>query len=63
VIAAIATLLFTVWACSSSQSPDPLIEAPLVQVAMAHRAGASARTFTGSVAARVQQPSGGGVPV
>ena len=57
-IVAIASLLFTVSACSSGKHPDPRVEAPLVQVAVAQRAGASARAFTGSVAARVQSGLG-----
>lgn len=45
-------------ACSEKTQPDPRTEAPLVRVAILQEASAAPRSFTGTVAARVQSDLG-----
>jgi len=45
-------------ACGEKSQPDPRTEAPLVRVAIVQGAGAASRSFTGTVAARVQSDLG-----
>lgn len=51
-----STLLLA--ACSEAPSADPRTEAPLVRIATVEAAASAARTFTGTVAARVQSELG-----
>ncbi|KOP51773.1 secretion protein HylD [Pseudomonas coronafaciens pv. porri] len=45
-------------ACSEKTQPDPRSESPLVRVTVLKKAGATPRSFTGTVAARVQSDLG-----
>jgi len=45
-------------ACSEAPHPDPRTEVPLVRALAVQKAGTTARTFTGTVAARVQSDLG-----
>jgi RND family efflux transporter MFP subunit len=45
-------------ACSETPQPDPRVEAPLVRAATVQGASAASRSFTGTVAARVQSDLG-----
>jgi RND family efflux transporter MFP subunit len=56
--AAISTLPFALVACSEKPQSDPRTEAPLVRAATIQGVVASSRTFTGTVAARVQSDLG-----
>jgi RND family efflux transporter MFP subunit len=49
-------------ACSHETPPDPRVEAPLVRAAVVQHAPAATRSFTGTVAARVQSDLGFRVP-
>lgn len=59
---AISALPFTLVACSEKPQSDPRTEAPLVRAATVQSAAAASRTFTGTVAARVQSDLGFRVP-
>ncbi|SDY63742.1 RND family efflux transporter, MFP subunit [Collimonas sp. OK242] len=56
--AAISTLPFALVACGEKPQSDPRTEAPLVRAATIQGAVAASRTFTGTVAARVQSDLG-----
>ena len=56
--AALSTLPFALVACGEKPQSDPRTEAPLVRVATIQGAVAASRTFTGTVAARVQSDLG-----
>jgi RND family efflux transporter MFP subunit len=51
-------LPFALAACGANAQPDPRIEAPLVRVAIVQGADSASRSFTGTVAARVQSDLG-----
>jgi RND family efflux transporter MFP subunit len=57
-----ALLPFALIACSGKPPADPRTEAPLVLAATVQDAGAQSRSFTGTVAARVQSDLGFRVP-
>lgn len=54
----ICALPFALAACGEKPHPDPRTEAPLVRAAIVQQASAAARSFTGTVAARVQSDLG-----
>ncbi|MFZ6721662.1 efflux RND transporter periplasmic adaptor subunit [Undibacterium sp. Ji49W] len=54
----LSVLPFALVACSEKPQSDPRTEAPLVRVATVQNAAAASRTFTGTVAARVQSDLG-----
>ncbi|MFZ6781309.1 efflux RND transporter periplasmic adaptor subunit [Undibacterium sp. Ji83W] len=54
----ISVLPFALVACTEKPQADPRTEAPLVRVATVQSAAAASRTFTGTVAARVQSDLG-----
>jgi RND family efflux transporter MFP subunit len=56
--AALSTLPFALVACGEKPQSDPRTEAPLVRAATIQGAVAASRTFTGTVAARVQSDLG-----
>jgi RND family efflux transporter MFP subunit len=56
--AALSTLPFALVACGEKPQADPRTEAPLVRAATIQGAVAASRTFTGTVAARVQSDLG-----
>ena len=56
--AAISVLSFALAACGEKAQSDPRTEAPLVRAATIEAAVAASRTFTGTVAARVQSDLG-----
>ena len=56
--AAISTLPFALVACGEKPQADPRTEAPLVRATTIQGAVAASRTFTGTVAARVQSDLG-----
>ncbi|MES2072413.1 MAG: efflux RND transporter periplasmic adaptor subunit [Pseudomonadota bacterium] len=56
--AAISTLPFALVACGEKPQSDPRTETPLVRAATIQGAVAASRTFTGTVAARVQSDLG-----
>lgn len=56
--AVISALPFALAACGEKTQSDPRIEAPLVRAATIQGAVAASRTFTGTVAARVQSDLG-----
>ena len=56
--AAISVLPFALAACGEKAQSDPRTEAPLVRAATIEAAVAASRTFTGTVAARVQSDLG-----
>src|SRR4051812_5130597 len=49
-------------ACGEKPATDPRLEAPLVQTAVVRPASSASRSFTGTVAARVQSDLGFRVP-
>lgn len=58
----ICALPFALVACGDKAPSDPRIEAPLVRVAIVQKATSASRSFTGTVAARVQSDLGFRVP-
>lgn len=54
----ICALPFALLACGEKTRTDPRTEAPLVRVAIVQAAGSAPRSFTGTVAARVQSDLG-----
>ncbi|KQW00647.1 efflux RND transporter periplasmic adaptor subunit [Rhizobacter sp. Root1221] len=58
----ICALPFALAACSEKPHADPRTELPMVRVAIVQGASAAARSFTGTVAARVQSDLGFRVP-
>lgn len=56
--AVISALVFVLAACGEKPQPDPRSEAPLVRAATIQGAVAASRSFTGTVAARVQSDLG-----
>ncbi|MBD9391390.1 efflux RND transporter periplasmic adaptor subunit [Acidovorax sp. ACV01] len=60
--AVLCALPFALIACGHESPPDPRTQSPQVRVATVQEAGASSRTFTGTVAARVQSDLGFRVP-
>ena len=58
---ALCALPFALAACGPTPQSDPRTEAPLVRVAVIQGAPAESRSFTGTVAARVQSDLGFGV--
>lgn len=58
----ICVLPLALAACGAEAQPDPRTEAPLVRVATVQGAGSASRSFTGTVAARVQSDLGFRVP-
>jgi RND family efflux transporter MFP subunit len=54
----ICALPVALLACSDKTAPDPRTEAPLVRVALVQAPSAAPRSFTGTVAARVQSDLG-----
>lgn len=58
----ICALPFALLACGDKPQPDPRTEAPLVRVAIVQGAGSASRSFSGTVAARVQSDLGFRVP-
>ncbi len=54
----ICVLPLALAACGAEAQPDPRTEAPLVRVATVQGAGSASRSFTGTVAARVQSDLG-----
>ena len=57
-IAAIGCLSLAIIGCAQKPSADPRTQAPLVRVGSVEAASAASRTFTGTVAARVQSDLG-----
>lgn len=55
---AICALPFALIACDDKAPADPRVEAPLVRAAIVEGAGTASRSFTGTVAARVQSDLG-----
>ncbi len=60
--AVISALSFALVACGGKAPSDPRTEAPLVRVAIVRGAAPASRSFTGTVAARVQSDLGFRVP-
>jgi RND family efflux transporter MFP subunit len=56
--AILCALPFALVACGDTTAPDPRTQAPLVRVATVQGANAASRSFTGTVAARVQSDLG-----
>lgn len=58
IVAVLSALPLALAACGNQQPPDPRTAAPLVRIATVNDGAAASRTFTGTVAARVQSDLG-----
>lgn len=56
--ALVCALPFALAACDDKAPPDPRTQTPLVRAATVQAAGPASRSFTGTVAARVQSDLG-----